>query len=82
MQVSDCDCGSTIAEVLPMIQGLIDHAQVDCYVRDNKRLTSEQVFSVAEFFGHEVIERLVGIRARLEKASPVDTTTKPVDVPL
>jgi hypothetical protein len=82
MQALNCDCGKAIAEVLPMIQSVIDRARADCYVRDNKRLTAEQVFTMAEFADNETIEVLVAVCCRLGTAVPAPTPGEVADVPL
>ncbi len=82
MQAPNCDCGKAIAEVLPMIQSVIDRAHADCYVRDNKRLTAEQVFTMAEFADNDTIEVLVAVCCRLDTVVPAPTPSEAVAVPL
>jgi len=82
METDDCDCGKLIAEVLPMIQSVIDHAQMNSYCRDNKPLTAQQVFEMAESADSETITTLVAVCARLRIAVPGGPAIEAADVPL
>lgn len=82
MQTLNCDCGKAIAEVLPMIQSVINLAHADCYFRDNKRLTAEQVFTMAEFADKQTVEVLVAVCCRLSATVPAPTPGEAVAVPL
>jgi hypothetical protein len=82
METDDCDCGKLIAEVLPMIQSVMDHAQMNSYCRDNKPLTAQQVFEMAESADSETITTLVAVCARLRIAVPGGPAIEAADVPL
>ena len=82
MQTHDCDCGNAIAEVLPMIQRVIDHAHINTYWRDNKPLTAQQIYDMAESADSETVTTLVAVCARLRIAVPGGPAIEAADVPL
>lgn len=55
-----------IREVMPLIQGVIDQIQTDCYCRDNKPMTVDQALEQAVTTEDHAIKTLVDARAKLE----------------
>jgi hypothetical protein len=71
-----------IAEVLPMIQRVLDDAQISSYCRANKPLTAQQVFDMAESVDSDTLTTLAAVSARLRMAVPGGPAIKAADVPL